>query len=1342
MLSPREKLKKLQEMKNPSLHANNLILDKIQMMKGETGDTGPAGKTPQKGVDYLTETEINSFISHVKLFITPGEKGDKGDLGPAGKNGETPTRGVDYWTNKDQDKILKDVLSQIPRPKDGISPDVNDLVRKVADEIKKEPIQFKDIKGTEQLVAFLKSGGFRGGGGGASILLETNGTHNGSQSILNLIAGSNITLTDNGTGGVTIASSGGGSTSTGINGLNGTTNIGLGGTITSDTTVDLATGHTFQLGSSGTFLTLSNAFSNNVTGLTNVNQAGTSSATVGMDEASMFIGIQTAGGESGFQWGNGGAMNYEDDNGLSGFSYFADYSANGIAFWGDRWIPDAGWVNAQIAATPSVNIYNSNGTLTAGRTMLLGGHSLSINDSTTAASTSIGILAPGEFGFVTYDSGATNSPGATMAIFSTSGNQEAIIGIAHNSGDGHQSTLQFTNTAAAVFTDTIFSTGMKYAADYSANYTSRSIPDVAYVLAHGGGSGTVTSVATDTTLTGGPITTTGTLGINLTNANTWTGAQTVSTAPLTISGNQSQAAWTTKGIQLSVLAASLTNTSSSGTVALTAANSFGIPTLLASSATTYTNSTTLYIAGAPVSSTNVTQTNAYSLYVAGGTSIFLGQTIFQPTTALSSGNFTGVGIYPTINETSTATSHSLDIYPFLQSTGGVNLLIAAGTAASAGGGSPSTVFTMSTNGQTALGSGITRAGMFNLGGNLSASAWGTTGINLNVVGSGYTDTSSATGTTTNNMVNTFGIPTLAASNTGVIYTNAATVYIAGAPTAGTNVTITNDYALYSAAGTNFFATGFGSSAGARIGVGGVAGGAQVILNGGATTGAAFGTTGFGAISVNAATFSSTTSTGTIAISGITTFGIPTLTATNATTLTKSATVYIAGAPVASTNITQTTAMALYVAGGTVQFDGAFAVGNGLTTLQGIVVGTSTGGNDFNTAGPGNSTTINPSTAAMFQWAGSTTVELRTYLGGTNATSATGTNYSNFMVGSAPIQTFTSGTHAWFNSATILPIGTITISGSATVTNTATLYVGGPATGGTNNYSLYVAGTIYQNARYSKFGNSAPNNTNLSAGASPGIELWGNDNTTGGVEIGSGNVSSGTSAYTGYFLNNDLASDGLVDHFGFIGLNSSGYTDTTFGSAFAIANLMYIQNTDGPLSLFASKASAQYINFLIGGTATSNEIARFTSTGLQFTTGTITKYNAINTTGLGVPAIYGYARPTAGKTAATTLSTYTVGATDGSFLVSANILVTAVVTASFTVTCTYTDESNTSRTLTLNFSQVNGTLIQTITSVLGVGAYEGVPLHIRCKASTSITIATVGTFTSVTYNGEGMITQIA
>lgn len=52
-------------------------------------------------------------------------------------------------------------------------------------------------------------------GGGGGITLQTNGTNNGSQLILNLKQGTNITLTDDGVGGITITSSGGGSSAWG-----------------------------------------------------------------------------------------------------------------------------------------------------------------------------------------------------------------------------------------------------------------------------------------------------------------------------------------------------------------------------------------------------------------------------------------------------------------------------------------------------------------------------------------------------------------------------------------------------------------------------------------------------------------------------------------------------------------------------------------------------------------------------------------------------------------------------------------------------------------------------------------------------------------------------------------------------------------------------------------------------------------------------------------------------------------------------------------------------------------------------------------------------------------------
>lgn len=139
---------------------------------------------------------------------------------------------------------------------------------------------------------------------------------------------------------------------------------------------------------------------------------------------------------------------------------------------------------------------------------------------------------------------------------------------------------------------------------------------------------------------------------------------------------------------------------------------------------------------------------------------------------------------------------------------------------------------------------------------------------------------------------------------------------------------------------------------------------------------------------------------------------------------------------------------------------------------------------------------------------------------------------------------------------------------------------------------------------------------------------------------------------------------------------------------------------------------------------------------------VTSYNSVTTAGNGLLVVDGYGRVTAQVAANASVAAYTVGASDSSFLISANVLVTAAVTASFGMTVAYTDESNTARTLTLTFSNITGTLLSTITNVTGTGAYEGVPLHIRCKAATSITMATTGTFTSVTYNVEGQITQIA
>lgn len=245
----------------------------------------------------------------------------------------------------------------------------------------------------------------------------------------------------------------------------------------------------------------------------------------------------------------------------------------------------------------------------------------------------------------------------------------------------------------------------------------------------------------------------------------------------------------------------------------------------------------------------------------------------------------------------------------------------------------------------------TPTGLLTLAGNKSASAWGTAGINLQTVAATYTDTSTASGTVANNMVNTFGIPTLATTGSAVTYTTGATVYIAGAPVVGTGVSaITNAYSLYVASGdTNLQG--------------------NLIANGNFT--------GSGSIATASTTSSSNFRT-------------------------------------AST-----------------------------------------------TGGTGSISTTNAATI----FGGASTVFFRANFNGSTATAlTTGVSYGNVIVGTVPTATFTSGTHAWLANMVVNPIGTITSNG-ATVTNTATLYVGAASAGvgSSSNYAAYVNGPVASNA---------------------------------------------------------------------------------------------------------------------------------------------------------------------------------------------------------------------------------------------------------------------------------------
>lgn len=175
--------------------------------------------------------------------------------------------------------------------------------------------------------------------------------------------------------------------------------------------------------------------------------------------------------------------------------------------------------------------------------------------------------------------------------------------------------------------------------------------------------------------------------------------------------------------------------------------------------------------------------------------------------------------------------------------------------------------------------------------------------------------------------------------------------------------------------------------------------------------------------------------------------------------------------------------------------------------------------------------------------------------------------------------------------------------SATFTNAYTVYIEGNPTAGTgvtitNPFALGIGGNIQQNGRYTLLGNATPNNTSGSLGSSVVAELWGTDNTISGVQFGVGNTSNGTSAYSFHFMNNDLAVSNDSTHYAGLGYTSSTYTDTTFGTGVASANQFQIWNTDGAITSIASKNGATgFFNWLVRGSASTNEMMRLTNTEL-------------------------------------------------------------------------------------------------------------------------------------------------
>lgn len=304
--------------------------------------------------------------------------------------------------------------------------------------------------------------------------------------------------------------------------------------------------------------------------------------------------------------------------------------------------------------------------------------------------------------------------------------------------------------------------------------------------------------------------------------------------------------------------------------------------------------------------------------------------------------------------------------------------------------------------------------------------------------------------------------------------------------------------------------------------------------------------------------------------------------------------------------------------------------------------------------------------------------------------------------------------------------------SSNQSGTANIAIG---PGASNTIRTSGSNVVMGNASFSGVVDTSNNNTMIGEGAGRGngSDTY-NNSTYVGSFAGSTAFGFGTSglSYAGSLGYGSGAS--ASNMFAIGAVNGSGAeVDVILGGTQASAKLQVKSNIATKIGLVVNGFTSQSANLLELQDISNNILTSANPAGQ------INKYKSITTVGWGIPAIYGSGRSTAQTAAVASVATYTCGAADGSFEISANANITAFIAGTFNIQVDYTDETNSSRTLTLNFSSLTGTIG---IALAAAGPFEGLVSHIRCKASTAITVKTTGTFTSLTYNVETIIKQTA
>lgn len=310
-------------------------------------------------------------------------------------------------------------------------------------------------------------------------------------------------------------------------------------------------------------------------------------------------------------------------------------------------------------------------------------------------------------------------------------------------------------------------------------------------------------------------------------------------------------------------------------------------------------------------------------------------------------------------------------------------------------------------------------------GNQTAASWTTTGLLFSVGGQTLTD-SDGSGTIATRAASSFGTPTFASINS-VTVTYGATVLITGAPAPGTGTGITNPYALFVQSGNVYIAD--------KMGIGQPSPTSRLHLSG-AMSATAWGVSGINILAA-AATYTDTSSSGTVSAVAANSFATPTFGALSTTTYTDASNLYLAS-PAAGPFVTLAKAWALYAVGG-IKVTGFSAFGGGNTTANSVV-------------------TIGQN-QTLASW---TTTGPLLSVGGQTLTDSNGNGTIATRAGSS----FGAVTFASTNTVTLTNASTLLIAGPAsqgtgtTITNAWAIHVvtGNSLFGGTVTATEFVLGT--------------------------------------------------------------------------------------------------------------------------------------------------------------------------------------------------------------------------------------------------------------------------------------------